>query len=52
MCIRDSENTLAYKVLEIFKKEKNHSGIVVDEYGSTVGIVTMDDVVDLSLIHI
>ncbi|MBK6365339.1 MAG: HlyC/CorC family transporter [Saprospiraceae bacterium] len=41
-----NENTLAYKVLEIFKKEKNHSGIVVDEYGSTVGIVTMDDVVD------
>jgi putative hemolysin len=41
-----NENSYAYKVLEIFKKEKMHYGIVVDEYGSTVGMVTMDDVVD------
>lgn len=41
-----NENTYGYKVLEIFKKEKMHYAIVVDEYGSTVGIVTMDDVVD------
>lgn len=40
------ENTYAYKVLETFKKEKNHYGIIIDEYGSTQGIVTMDDVVD------
>jgi putative hemolysin len=41
-----NENTFAYKVLETFKKEKMHYGIVVDEYGTTQGIVTMDDVVD------
>jgi len=41
-----NEGAYAYKVLEIFKKEKMHYGIVVDEYGTTQGIVTMDDVVD------
>ncbi len=41
-----NEDTYAYKVLELFKKEKMHYGIVVDEYGITQGIVTMDDVVD------
>lgn len=40
------ETSFAYPVLEIFKKEKTHYGIVIDEYGSTMGIVTMDDVVD------
>lgn len=41
-----NQNTDAYKVLELFKKEKMHYGIVIDEYGSTLGIITMDDVVD------
>ncbi len=41
-----NENAYAYIVLELFKKEKMHYGIVVDEYGTTLGIVTMDDVVD------
>jgi putative hemolysin len=41
-----NENTSAYKLLEHFKTEKIHYAIVVDEYGSTQGIVTMDDVVD------
>lgn len=41
-----TESTYAYKVLEKFKNERMHYGIVVDEYGSTQGIVTMDDVVD------
>lgn len=41
-----NESTYAYKVLELFKKERMHYGIVVDEYGSTEGIITMDDVVD------
>jgi putative hemolysin len=41
-----NESTYAYKVLELFKREKMHYGIVVDEYGSVEGIITMDDVVD------
>lgn len=41
-----NENTNAYKVLEIFKQEKLHYGMVVDEYGTIQGIVTMDDVMD------
>lgn len=36
----------AYKLLEMFKNEKIHCGIVIDEYGITQGIVTMDDVMD------
>lgn len=41
-----TENTTAYNVLERFKKEKMHYAIVIDEYGSTQGIITMDDVMD------
>lgn len=41
-----NETTDAYRLLEMFKDEKNHYAVVVDEYGSTQGIVTMDDVVD------
>ena len=41
-----NENMCAHKVLELFKKERTHCGIVIDEYGSTVGMVTMDDVID------
>ncbi|WP_027377448.1 hemolysin family protein [Kaistella palustris] len=41
-----NENYYAYKVLEIFRKEQNHYGIVIDEYGNTVGMVTLHDVLD------
>jgi putative hemolysin len=41
-----NENSFAYQVLELFKKERMHYGIVIDEYGSTMGIVSMDDVID------
>lgn len=41
-----NENASAYKVLEIFKQEKTHYGIVVDEYGAIQGMVTMDDIMD------
>jgi putative hemolysin len=41
-----NENTHAYKVLEMFKVHKMHYGMVVNEFGTIIGIVTMDDVVD------
>jgi putative hemolysin len=41
-----SEKTNAFRVLEIFKEEKMHYGMVVDEYGSIQGMVTMDDIMD------
>jgi putative hemolysin len=44
-----AENTSAYKVLEKFKTEKFHYGIVIDEYGSTIGFATMDDLLDALL---
>lgn len=44
-----NENALAYNVLDIFKKEKKHCGIVLDEYGMTKGLVSMDDLVDALL---
>lgn len=40
------ENMAAYRVLEHFKSNKLHNAIVVDEYGSLQGIITMDDVMD------
>jgi putative hemolysin len=40
------ENMAAYRVLEHFKLGKLNSAIVVDEYGSLQGIITMDDVMD------
>lgn len=41
-----NENSFAYNVLELFKRERMHYGIVLDEYGITQGIISMDDVVD------
>lgn len=43
------ESTPVYKVLEKFKENKFHYGIVVDEYGSLEGLVAMDDVLDALL---
>ncbi len=40
------ENTYAYKVLEMFQERKLHYAIIIDEFGATQGIVTMDDVLD------
>ena len=34
------------KVLELFKKNKNKFGVVVNEYGSTEGIITLHDLTE------
>lgn len=41
-----NESMFAYQALELFKENGLHYGIVIDEYGVTVGIITMDDVMD------
>jgi putative hemolysin len=39
-----SEITPAVKVMELFKKSKNHLALVVDEYGAIQGLVTFGDI--------
>ena len=36
----------AFRLLEDFKQRRQHVAIVLDEYGSVQGLVTMDDIVD------
>lgn len=40
------ETLTAYETLELFKQNKIHYGLVVDEYGSTVGMVTLNDILE------
>jgi putative hemolysin len=40
------QNTSAFKILNVFKKKKQYMAIVVDEYGSTKGIVTLHDLIE------
>jgi len=40
------ETLTAYESLELFKENKIHYGLVVDEYGSIVGLVTLNDILE------
>ncbi len=40
------ESLYAKKVLELFKKNKNKFGVVVNEYGNTAGIITLHDLTE------
>ncbi|WP_460880945.1 transporter associated domain-containing protein [Pontibacter rugosus] len=40
---------LASAVLNIFKKQKQYLGIVIDEYGSIEGIVTLHDILEATV---
>jgi len=40
------ENNTAYQVLEKFKETKKHSCCIVDEYGSVLGLITLNDILE------
>jgi putative hemolysin len=40
------ETLSAFETLELFKQHKIHYGLVIDEYGSTVGMVTLNDILE------
>jgi putative hemolysin len=40
------ENNTAYQVLEKFKQSKLHSCFIVDEYGSILGMITLNDILE------
>ena len=40
------ENMRAYKALEVFQQTKIHFGVIVDEYGSIQGVITLNDLLD------
>lgn len=40
------ENNTAYQILEKFKETKTHSCCIVDEYGSMLGLITLNDILE------
>ena len=40
------DNTPAFQALEKFREAKTHFAVVVDEYGTIQGVVSMDDILD------
>ncbi len=40
------ENNSPYQVLEKFKTSKIHSAFIVDEYGSVLGLITLNDILE------
>jgi putative hemolysin len=40
------ESTDALKVLEMFKRKRNYFAVVVDEFGSTQGVITLHDLTE------
>jgi putative hemolysin len=41
-----AQNTPAFKILSLFKQKKQYLGIVIDEYGSILGIITLHDLIE------
>ena len=40
------ENNSAYQVLEKYKQSKIHSCFIIDEYGSLLGMITLNDILE------
>jgi putative hemolysin len=41
------ENNRAYQVLERFRERRQYVGVIVDEYGGVLGVVTLNDILDV-----
>ncbi len=41
------ENNRAYQVLERFRERRQYVGVIVDEYGGILGIITLNDILDV-----
>lgn len=41
------ENNRAYQVLERFRERRQYVGIIVDEYGGVLGVITLNDILDV-----
>ena len=46
------ENADAQKVLDLFREKQNYLAIVVDEYGSFEGIITLHDIIENIIGHV
>lgn len=46
------ENADAQKVLDLFRQKQNYMAIVVDEYGSFEGIITLHDIIENIIGHV
>ena len=40
------ENNSAYQVMEKFKESQLHSAFIVDEYGTILGMITLNDILE------
>lgn len=41
-----TENSYIYPLMESFQNNKSHIAVVIDEYGTTKGIITLNDILD------
>lgn len=41
-----SENSFIYPLMENFQNNKSYTAVVIDEYGTTKGIITLNDILD------
>ncbi|KPE52665.1 hemolysin family protein [Chryseobacterium indologenes] len=41
-----SEKSFIYPMMEVFQNSRSHIAVVIDEYGTTKGIITLNDILD------